>query len=92
VRRLYDADLPEIEEDEIEMPEDDSVEKLTGVIDIGAVMAEALALAIPVYPRKTDADLGETIFAGPGIEPMSDDDARPFAGLAGLRDALKKDE
>lgn len=90
VRRLYLADLPEIEEDEVEMPEDDSVEKLTGTIDISAVMAEALALALPVYPRKSDAEPADARFAAPGITPMSDDDARPFAGLAGLRDALNR--
>ncbi len=92
VRRLYVADLPEIEDDEAEMPEDDSVEALGRVIDPGAVMAEALALALPQYPRKDGASLGRTVFAAPGIDPMTDEETRPFAGLAGLRDTLRKDD
>ncbi|MFD3189677.1 YceD family protein [Sedimentitalea sp. HM32M-2] len=92
VRRLFVAGLPEIEAEEVEMPEDDTVEPLGSVIDIGAVMAEALALALPLYPRDEAAQLQTATFAEPGTEPLSDEDARPFAGLAGLRDALKKDE
>ncbi|WP_424986313.1 YceD family protein [Microbulbifer sp. S227A] len=91
VRRLYVADLPEVTGDEVEMPEDDSVERLAAVIDPGAVMAEALALALPLYPRKAGTEATNAVFAQKGIKPMSDDDARPFAGLAELRDALKKD-
>ncbi len=91
VRRLYLADLPEIEAEEIEMPEDDNVEKLTSVIDPAAVMTEALALSLPLYPRKEGANLQEAVFAEPGQKPLTDEDVRPFAGLAKLRDALKKD-
>jgi hypothetical protein len=32
------------------------------------------------------------VHAEPGQKPMTDEDARPFAGLGALRDALKKDE
>lgn len=91
VRRLYVAALPEIEEEEVEMPEDDTVEPLGSVIDPGAVMAEALALALPLYPRKDGVDLNEAVFSEPGVQPMTDEDARPFAGLANLRDSLKKE-
>lgn len=91
VRRLFLADLPDIEAEEIEMPEDDSVEKLGSEIDPAAVMAEALALALPLYPRKQGVSLSDSVFAEPGVEPMTDEDARPFAGLANLRDALKKE-
>lgn len=90
VRRTYLADLPEPVGDEVEMPEDETQERLGSHIDPGAVMAEALALALPLYPRADDADLGEAVFAEPGIEPLRDEDVKPFAGLAGLRDALKK--
>jgi uncharacterized metal-binding protein YceD (DUF177 family) len=89
VRRVYLADLPETEADEVEMPEDDEVEPLRAVIDPAVVMVEALALALPLYPRKDDAELGEAIYAQPGVAPMRDEDARPFAGLAALRDKLK---
>ena len=80
---------PEIGEDgEALMPEDDTIEPLGPVIDPAAVMIEALALNLPLYPRAAGADLGEAVFAGPGVVPMRDEDARPFAGLAGLRKAL----
>lgn len=91
VRRLYVADLPDIVDDEVEMPEDDSVERLGNVIDPGAVMAEALTLALPLYPRRDGVEPENATFADEGIRPMTDDDARPFAGLAELRNALKKD-
>lgn len=80
---------PEMGEDgEALMPEDDTIEPLGPLIDPAAVMIEALALNLPLYPRAAGADLGEAVFAGPGVAPMRDEDARPFAGLAGLRDAL----
>lgn len=90
VQRRYTPDLPEPEAPEVEMPDDDSVEPLGKTIDAEAVMAEALSLNLPLYPRKDGADLGEAVFAGPGMEPLKDEDAKPFAALAGLRDQLKK--
>ena len=92
VNRLYVADLPEPQGDEIEMPEDDETEALGAWIDPGAVMAEALALALPLYPRAAGAALEQAVFTEPGRAPMRDEDARPFAGLAGLRAALDKDD
>lgn len=89
VRRTYLADLPEPEGEEVEMPEDETLERLGSHIDPGAVMAEALALALPLYPRAQGVELGDAVFAEPGVEPLRDEDLKPFAGLAGLRDALK---
>ncbi len=77
---------------ETEMPEDDSLEPLGDVIDLTAVMAEALALALPVYPRKPDAAFGDAQFAEDGVTPLEDADLRPFAGLKGLRDKLSQDD
>ena len=91
VRRIWRAELPEVSGDEVEMPEDVSEEQLGREIDLGAVLIEALALALPPWPRAEGAELGEAVFAEPGSQPMRDDDAKPFAGLAGLRDALSKD-
>jgi len=91
VRRRYMVAPPEAEIDEdgeALMPEDDTIEALGPTIDPAAVMIEALALNLPLYPRAAGADLGDAVFAGPGVAPMRDEDARPFAGLAGLRDAL----
>lgn len=91
VERLYLAEMPPAPEAaEVEMPEDDTTEALGDVIDLGQVMAEALALALPIYPRAEGADLEQAQFAGPGVAPMTDEDARPFAGLKELRDKLDK--
>jgi hypothetical protein len=54
-----------------------------------AVLAEALALALPDYPRAPGAELGQAVFAEPGIEPLRDEALRPFAGLAAFKDRLK---
>lgn len=91
VRRLFLADWSDPDEDEAEIPEDDESEPLGSVIDLGSVMVEALALALPVYPRKEGVELGEAVFAEPGKKAMTDEETRPFAGLAALRDSLKKD-
>lgn len=73
---------------EMEMPEDDSLEPLTEVIDLRAVLTEALALALPPYPRKDGAALGEAVYADDGVTPLTDQSAKPFAGLAALKDKL----
>jgi len=91
VTRLYRSDMPDLPEgDEIEMPEDDTEEPLPEVLDLAAVMEEALALALPLYPRVEGAELGEAIHAAPGVAPMRDEDAKPFAGLADLWKKLRE--
>ncbi len=92
VHRTFLADWAEPDEPEFEIPENDETEALGPVIDPAAVMAEALSLALPQYPKKDDAALDQNAFTEPGKQAMSDEDVKPFAGLAGLRDALKKDE
>ena len=52
-------------------------------------MIEALALALPPFPRLEGAELGNIAVTERGITPMSDDDAKPFAGLGDLRKALE---
>ncbi len=79
--------LPE-EGSEVEMPEDDTTEPLGDVISARAAMVEALTLALPLYPRAEGAELGEAVFTEGGAAPLRDDDLKPFAGLAGLRDKL----
>ncbi|MEL6681277.1 MAG: DUF177 domain-containing protein [Pseudomonadota bacterium] len=93
VTRTYISDLPDEISGETEMPEDDTVDALPVVLDLVAVMIEALTLALPLYPRAPDAKLDEAVFTEPGQTPMSDADAKPFAGLAALREQLEnKDE
>lgn len=84
VTRRYLADLPEPEGEEIEIPEDDSIEALPATIDLGAVLTEALALSLPLYPRAEGAEMGSASFAEPGAEPLGEEVTRPFAGLADL--------
>jgi uncharacterized metal-binding protein YceD (DUF177 family) len=93
VSRRFIAGLFTPEEgEEVEMPEDETLEALPEELDISRVMAEALALALPDYPRSTGAVLETDRFTAPGIAPMTDEDIKPFAGLAGLRDKLGKSE
>ncbi|MEY1555237.1 DUF177 domain-containing protein [Yoonia sp. R2331] len=91
VTRTYAADLVEPDAAEVEMPEDDTVEPLPATVDVAAVMIEALSLALPDFPRAEGANLGQAQFTEPGSTAMSDDDAKPFAGLAALRDSLADD-
>jgi uncharacterized metal-binding protein YceD (DUF177 family) len=88
VTRRYVADYELPEGDEVEMPEDDTTDPLPEVIDVGFVALEALALALPLYPRAPGVELGEAIFAAPGTAPITDADLKPFAGLAALKDRL----
>ncbi|MBY6114476.1 DUF177 domain-containing protein [Mameliella alba] len=74
---------------ETEMPEDDNVEELGEEIDIEGAMIESLSLALPTYPRKDGVELGDAQFAAEGIAPMTDEDSKPFAGLAGLREKMQ---
>ncbi|WP_114964402.1 YceD family protein [Alkalilacustris brevis] len=92
VVRRYLRDMPTVEEGESEMPEDADAEPLAEVIDPGAVMIEALALALPPFPRAEGAELGEAVFTKPGKPPLRDEDTRPLAGLAQLRDKLSGDK
>lgn len=89
VERHYRAEYIEAKGDEVEIPEDDA-DPLPEIIDVAAVALEALALALPLYPRAKGAEFGEAVFAAPGIEPLKSDDLKPFAGLAGLAERLKK--
>ncbi len=89
LRRLFLAEYREPEAPEVEMPEDESIEPLGRAIDLATILAEALALNLPLYPRAASVELGEAVFTRPGETPMRDEDARPFSGLKGLRDHLK---
>jgi len=89
IARAYMAEIPEIDAAELEMSQDDAIDPLPETLDLAQVMIEALSLALPSYPRSAGADLGKIAVTAPGIAPMSDDDAKPFAGLGDLRKALE---
>ncbi|MFN3577037.1 MAG: YceD family protein [Tabrizicola sp.] len=84
VRRRYVAGLAMPEGDEVEMPEDDTTEPMPEVIDLAGIAAEALALALPLYPRAPGAAFGQALHAQDGVTPLSDADLKPFAGLRDL--------
>ncbi len=90
VLRRFLAELTPIDdsEEEIEMPDDETIEALGSYIDPAVVMTESLALALPPYPRAEGANLDQTTFTEPGKQAMQDEDTLPFAGLAALRDKL----
>lgn len=92
VKRYFLAKVETSDEPEVEIPEDDNVEQLQSHIDPYAILIEALALALPQYPRKESAELGESVYTKPGQTPMRDEDARPFAGLADLQSKLKPNQ
>lgn len=89
VERKYRAGFEEPEGGiEVEMPEDDSTEALPNHVDLGAVMSEALALALPLYPRAEGVEEVSEQFSAPGVAPLSDEAMKPFAGLAELKSKL----
>lgn len=87
IRRVFSPHQHQPEEAEIEMP-DDEIEPLGLFIDMGAIATEALALALPAWPRAADTAPHAPETQGPatGDQPAADDDdqRRPFAGLADL--------
>ena len=85
ITRRYLADLVDPDETESEMPEDDTAEPLPTSLDLNRVMAEALALAIPAFPRNDATDQSVTQATPPGAAPLDDDAVKPFAGLAALK-------
>jgi uncharacterized metal-binding protein YceD (DUF177 family) len=92
VRRRFVADLPDPQGEEVEIPEDDSLEPMPEVIDLAEVAAEALALALPLYPRAPGAELQPTLAAPEGVAPLTDAALKPFAGLAALAGKLAPKE
>jgi len=86
--RRYLSDLPQVTAEEAEMPGDDSIEPLPQNLDLGAVLAETLALAVPPFPRATGAELGAIRAAPPGVRPLDDENSKPLAGLAALKDRI----
>lgn len=86
-RYLPQHDLPEVKALEHELAEDeiDPPDPFTDSLDLGQLAIESLALLIDPYPRAPGAELGERLYTAPGVEPMTEQDAKPFAALAALR-------
>jgi uncharacterized metal-binding protein YceD (DUF177 family) len=79
--------LPEIRPGaEIDVSETELPDPLVdGTVDVGAVVAEFLAMSLDPYPRKPGAEFG-------GLEEMPDEQASPFAALGKLREKDGKDK
>ncbi len=93
VELKYVADYEPNNDDSVtEMTIDETIEPLTEEIDLATIAIEAIALALPDYPRSDDAELETAIFSEPGIKPMTDEDTKPFASLASLKDKLSKED
>ncbi|MEM8570976.1 MAG: DUF177 domain-containing protein [Pseudomonadota bacterium] len=89
VRRDYLPVLGDAPSDILLSPQDDDeIDPLGREIDLGLVAIEALALALPAYPRKPGAELETTAFAADGVAPLQDADLKPFASLAALKKSL----
>lgn len=89
IRRTFSANVTDVEDDyQIREDEDVNVDPLGDAVDLAAVVAETLALALPPYPRADGASLDATQFAAPGVTPMTDEAARPFAALEALKEKL----
>lgn len=74
----------------VDPEEDDEIEPLGDRIDLGLVATEALALALPAYPRKPGATLAEG--AGEPEDALPEEGGqKPFAALAALRGKLGDD-
>ena len=69
----------------VDPDEDDEIEPLGDRIDLGLVAIEALALALPAYPRKPGASFGPAALADAGMAPVDESELKPFAALAALR-------
>jgi uncharacterized metal-binding protein YceD (DUF177 family) len=93
VIRTFVADYPSFADETVtKMTIDETTEPLIDEIDLTTIAIEAVALALPDYPRSQDAELETSIFSAPGITPMRDDDTKPFASLASLKDKLHKED
>ncbi|MEL6196990.1 MAG: DUF177 domain-containing protein [Pseudomonadota bacterium] len=90
IERRYQPDLRLPEEVELELgAEDDRApEPLGDEIDLAQPMIEDLALALDPFPRRDGAAHGAAVYAPPGVDPLTDEAARPFAGLAALKARL----
>ncbi|NDR55017.1 YceD family protein [Aliiruegeria sabulilitoris] len=90
VLRHYMAEFSNPTDSEVEMPEDDSIEPLPESVDLWDVLSEALAIALPDFPRAEGVELEESVFTEPGAEPLTEEAAKPFAGLAALKKTLEE--
>lgn len=71
--------------------EDENIDPLGETVDLGEILLESIALNLPDFPRVEGAALEQSTFAEDGVTPLKDEDTKPFAGLAALKDKLESD-
>ena len=76
---------------EREMELDETLDPLPTELDLKEVLIEALMIELPTYPKKSGVSFKKKI-AAPGISPLSDEEAKPFANLSSLMNKLAKDK
>lgn len=96
VRKLVpEQDEPEhevIEASGLDLDADDEPDTFGEVIDLGALAIEALALALDPYPVSDNPASDHLVAAPPGVEPLTDETVKPFAGLAELKARLESSD
>lgn len=92
VTRRFSPDYePAGEDRQMLEDEDENIDPLTETIDLGEILSESIALNLPDFPRAEGAALKQNTFAAKGVVPLEDEDTKPFAGLAALKDKIEKD-
>lgn len=90
VSRQFLTKMPEPDgETVVEMELDESIDHMPETIDLLEIAQETVSLNLPLFPRSPSAEPENMVFGPPGTAPMTDDDAKPFAGLASLKDKMK---
>jgi hypothetical protein len=74
---------------EYEMPEDDTEEQLAESINLFEIFIEGLSLELEDYPKVNGIQSTKVEFAAPGVTPLTDESAKPFAILAEFKEKLK---
>jgi len=90
IRRFVDDMVEPSPGTETEMPEDDTIDPLPGLVDLQEIMIETLALEAPDYPRRDDAEPITVTATPPGAAPITDADTKPFAALEELKHKLNR--
>lgn len=72
---------------EVEAPDDD-IDALPDVIDLRAVLTEALALSLPLYPHADGAEAAAQALDSAAAPLPEDERPNPFAALEGMKAKL----
>lgn len=94
IKRIYIPieEIPSLEKDDgrdVELELDENLEPLTSSLDLSSIASEALALALPDYPRSNNA---EYVTRSIGIDDQiveEENNQNPFAILNTLKEKLK---